>query len=225
MLRSLTDRRFLGAGVVFDMDGVLLNSSPIHDAAYREALAALPIRNFRYSRVAGMRSADGIRAVLADNSIELNDDRITELAQAKTRIALERIQAENPIVDGARTVLSTLGKRTRLALATSASPAATDSFLDRNDLRALFSAVVHSGDVARAKPAPDIFLLAIERLGIEPPEALVIEDAIAGVQAAKAARAAVCAIPTTCRATDLVQAGADFLIDRLEDLLAFGVTR
>src|ERR1017187_10934177 len=65
------DRGWSPRGIVFDMDGVLLNSSPIHAAAYQEALAGLSISNFSYSRVAGMRSSDGIRAVLNENRIHL----------------------------------------------------------------------------------------------------------------------------------------------------------
>ena len=75
------------------MDGVLLDSSPIHAAAYQEALRGLAIQDFRYSRVAGMRSRDGIRAVLKENNIDLPEDQIDALAQRRARIALARIAA------------------------------------------------------------------------------------------------------------------------------------
>jgi HAD superfamily hydrolase (TIGR01509 family) len=204
---------------VFDMDGVLLNSSPIHAAAYQEALRGLPISNFRYSRVAGMRSADGMRAILKENDIHLQDEEIAALAQAKSRIALAEISAANPIVPGAAAVLRALASRTKLALASSASEAGVNSFLDRNGLRILFQCVVHSGDVRSAKPAPEIFELAIDRLGLKPAESLVVEDAVAGIQAAKAAGAGACGIPSTCGAAELELAGADLMIDELEDLL------
>jgi HAD superfamily hydrolase (TIGR01509 family) len=206
-------------GIVFDMDGVLLNSSPIHAAAYQEALRRLPISNFRYSRVAGMRSADGIRAILKENDIHLRDEEIAALAQAKSRIALAHIAAANPIVPGAPAVLRELASRTKLALASSASEAGVNTFLDRNELRYLFQYVVHSGDVRSAKPAPEIFKLAIDRLGLKPAESLVVEDAVAGIQGAKAARAVACGIPSTCGADELERAGADLIIDELQDLL------
>ncbi len=204
------------------MDGVLLDSSPIHAAAYQEALHGLPIVSFVYSRVAGMRSLDGIRAVLKENGIDLPNEQVAKLAEAKSRIALERIVAENPLFPGALAVLATLAARSKLALATSASEPAVNAFLDRNQLRGIFQSVVHSGHVRNAKPAPDIFTSAIAALGVDPAEALVVEDAVAGIQAAKAAGASACGIPTTCSAMELQQAGADLMIDDLEDLLEIG---
>jgi beta-phosphoglucomutase-like phosphatase (HAD superfamily) len=97
-----------------------------------------------------------------------------------------------------------------------------NAFLDRNGLRRFFQYVVHSGDVLSAKPAPEIFELAIERLGLMPAESLVVEDAVAGIQAAKAAGAVACGIPSTCSAEELARAGADLIIDQLEDLLEIG---
>ena len=201
------------------MDGVLLNSTPIHAAAYQEALRGLPISNFRYSRVAGMRSSDGIRAVLKENNVHLPGEEIAALAQAKSRIALAHIAAANPIVPGAATVLRALASRTKLALASSASEAGVNAFLDRNELRYLFQCVVHSGDVQNAKPSPEIFELAINRLGLKPAESFVVEDAVAGIQAAKAAGAVACGIPSTSGAAELERAGADLIIDELQDLL------
>lgn len=207
------------------MDGVLLDSSPMHDAAYREALREFPIPAFRYSRVAGMRSSDGMRAVLKEHGIDLPSEEIAALAAAKSRIALAHIAEANPIVPGARAVLQALALRLNLALASSASAAAVNGFLDQNHLRPLFHCVVHSGDVRSAKPAPEIFELAIERLGLSARNVLVVEDAVAGIQAAKAAGAVACGIPSTCGAEELERAGADLIIHQLEDLLDIGAAR
>jgi beta-phosphoglucomutase len=205
------------------MDGVLLNSSPIHAAAYQDALCGLSIPDFRYSRVAGMRSRDGIRAILKENNIHLPEEQIAALAELKSKLALARIAAENPIVPGAIAVLDSLAGRTQLALASSASEVGVNTFLDRNDLRRFFRCVVHSGDVVSAKPAPEIFELAIEKLGLRPADSLVVEDAVAGIKAAKRAGAVACGIPSTCSAEELAGAGADLIIDKLEDLLGIGV--
>jgi beta-phosphoglucomutase len=222
LTRITTDRVLAPRGIVFDMDGVLVNSSPIHAAAYQEALRELPIANFAYSRVAGMRSLDGIRAVLKENSITLPDENVAALAEAKSRIALVRIVEENPLFPGALAVLKTLSRRTKLALATSASEPAVNAFLDRNQIRGLFQSVVHSGDVRNAKPSPEIFESAIARLGLDATDALVVEDAVAGIRAAKAAGAVACGIPTTCSAIELQRAGADLIIASLDDLLEIG---
>jgi HAD superfamily hydrolase (TIGR01509 family) len=225
LIRITIDGAWFPQGIVFDMDGVLLDSSPMHDAAYREALRAFPIPDFRYSRVAGMRSSDGMLAILKEHGIHLPGEQIAALAAAKSRIALAHIAAANPIVPGARTLLHALAGRFKLALASSASPAAVNAFLDQNDLRPLFHSVVHSGDVRSAKPAPEIFELAIERLGLAARTSLVVEDAVAGIQAAKAAGAVACGIPSTCGADELEHAGADLIIHQLEDLLEIGAAR
>ena len=215
----------MARGIVFDMDGVLIDTSPIHEAAYREALRAFPIPHFRYPRVAGMRSADGMRRILGDHGIHLSAQEIAGLAAEKSSIALARIVALNPIVPGARAVLEALSKRSKLALASSASPAAVAAFLDRNELRPLFRCVVHSGDVQNAKPAPEIFELAIARLGLAPADAMVVEDAVAGIEAAKAAGATACGIISTCDAAELRAAGADLIIHQLADLLQMGAAQ
>jgi len=201
------------------MDGVLLDSSPIHAAAYVEALGALPIHTFQYSRLAGLRTKDGIRRILLENSIALAEREIDSIAAAKSKIALERTVRENPIVPGARVVLETLSRRCKLALASSGSAASVDAFLDCNGLRSFFQCVLHSDDVVSAKPSPEIFLTAFHRLGIAPEKCAVVEDAVAGIQAARAAGGVACGILATCAADDLEQAGADFIIDTLEDLL------
>lgn len=201
------------------MDGVLLDSSPIHASAYREAVAALPVGSFDYSRLAGMRSRDGMLALLTESGIALADDQLDALAATKSRIALERILAENPIFPGVSDVLRALSPTHALALATSASRPSVDAFLDRNGMRAMFRCVVHSGDVPRSKPAPDIFEAAARRLNLPPLDCLVVEDAIAGIQAARTMGAVACGIATTCTCEQLVAAGADCIIDRLEDLL------
>jgi len=201
------------------MDGVLLDSSPIHAAAYVEALESLPIHTFQYSRLAGLRSKDGVRRILSENGIALAEREIDSLAAVKSKIALERMVRENPILPGACAVLEALSRRCKVALASSGSAASVNAFLDCNGLRSFFECVLHSGDIVSAKPSPEIFLTAFHRLGIAPEKCLVVEDAVAGIQAAKGAGGVACGIPSTCASCDLEQAGADFIIDTLEDLL------
>jgi beta-phosphoglucomutase len=201
------------------MDGVLLDSSPIHAAAYRQALGSFPIPAFQYSRLAGLRTEDGIRRILCENGIALAEQQIDRIAASKSKIALENMLRENPIVPGARAVLKSLSGRYKLALASSGSAASVNAFLDSNGLHPFFECVLHSGDIVNAKPSPEIFLAAFHRLGIAPEKCAVVEDAVAGIQAARAAGGVAYGIPSTCNACDLEQAGADFIIESLEDLL------
>jgi beta-phosphoglucomutase len=201
------------------MDGVLLDSSPIHAAAYLEALGSFSIRTFQYSRMAGLRTKDGVRQILSENGIALAEREIDCIAAVKSKIALERMARDNPVAAGVHAVLESLSQRCKLALASSGSSASVNAFVDRNGIRSYFQCVLHSDDVVSAKPSPEMFLTAFHRLGIAPEKCVVVEDAVAGIQAARAAGGVACGIPTTCPACDLEQAGADFIIDTLEDLL------
>src|SRR5947209_7250805 len=95
-------------GIIFDMDGVLLHSSPLHEKAYREALSHLPIRNFDYRAIAGMRTRDAVALVLANNNISYNEEEAASIAHSKTAIALELIRRANPIADDCIEVLRQL---------------------------------------------------------------------------------------------------------------------
>jgi len=160
LLRKSSDREVPGPGeleaVVFDMDGVLLDSSPIHAAAYLEALRVFPIPVFQYSRLAGLRTLDGIRRILLENGLVLPEGEIERLAAVKSKIALDRMVRDNPIVPGVRAVLEALSRRCKLALASSGSAASVNGFVDRNGLRPFFECVLHSDDITKAKPSPEI---------------------------------------------------------------------
>jgi beta-phosphoglucomutase-like phosphatase (HAD superfamily) len=83
--------------------------------------------------------------------------------------------------------------------------------------KTIFSAIITGSDVKNKKPAPDIFLIAAEKAGIPPKKSLVIEDAVSGVQAAKAAGMTCIAVTTSFTAEKLLDAGADYIIDDLND--------
>jgi beta-phosphoglucomutase len=206
-------------GIIFDMDGVLALSSPLHERAFREALKTVGVDQFHYAAVAGMRTDEALRLILAGNRIACTDEGIVSLAARKSRIARELISTENPVAPGCVPVLDSLSRHYPLALASSASKATISLFLDQNSLTGKFTCVVNGADVQRAKPAPEIYELCCRRMGLAPRECLIVEDAVTGVQAGKSAGAAVWGIPTTCAAADLRRAGADRIIRRLEDLL------
>jgi len=208
-------------GIVFDLDGVLLLSSAIHDESYRQVLKPYHIRDFDYSRFSGMRTRDCIRTILTENGIPAADAEVRAVAEAKSRLALDRCLAENPIAPNCIPVLTALRELYSLALASSGSETSVNAFIDRNALRPLFQCILHGNDVVHAKPAPDIFQKAFARLDLPAQECMVVEDAVAGIQAAKAAGALACGILTTRSECDLRHAGADLVIQRLDDLLAF----
>jgi beta-phosphoglucomutase len=206
-------------GIVFDMDGVLLLSSTIHDESYREVLKPYGIRNFVYSRFSGMRTRDCLGMILRENQIPVADFELRALAAAKSKLALARCKAENPIAPDCVRVLGALATGRGLILASSGSEASVNWFIDSNGLRPLFRGLLHGEEVIHAKPSPEIFERACALLDLPAAQCMVVEDAVAGIQAAKSAGAIACGISTTRSESDLLEAGADFIIRRLSDLL------
>ena len=122
----------------------------------------------------------------------------------------------------AKTTLEQLREmKLRLAVATSSVSGSARPFLDRTGIRSLFGVVVTGDEVQRGKPHPDIYLRTAEKLGISPEACIVIEDALAGIAAAKAANMRVAAIPDG-RFVDprKYEKEADYVLGSLSDIPA-----
>ncbi|HKM52874.1 MAG TPA: HAD-IA family hydrolase [Isosphaeraceae bacterium] len=199
------------AGVIFDMDGVLVESEPfIALAAVRMfAEKGVEVRPEEFRPFIGMGEDRFLGGVAEARGVVL------EMPRDKVRtyqIYLELIQGRlEPLPGVADFVGRCRSLGLRLAVASSA-----DRMKVEGNLRALglpsgtFDAVVVGEDIILKKPAPDIFLMASRRLGLEPGICLVIEDAIAGVAAARAAGARCLGITTSFEADRLIAAGADW---------------
>jgi HAD superfamily hydrolase (TIGR01509 family) len=185
--------------VIFDMDGVLVDSEPVNFKAMDRVLAAYGLR---YStaddrRFRGRRNADFF-AELQQAHPQLPAVETLERAFTTTLVALVRAGcAPRP---GIPEVLHRLGERGyRLALASSSVPDVIAATLDVLGVRALFETTVSGTDVPHGKPAPDIFLETARRLRLAPAHCLVVEDSRNGMLAALAARMTCVAVP--CPAT------------------------
>ncbi len=200
------------------MDGVLLDSSAIHDQAFRTVLEPAGIHDFDYRRVTGMRTDEALRLTFSERGMLFTEPQIASMAVEKSRIARELIASQNPIMPNCKEVVDSLAHGYMLAVATSASKATAEMFLKRNGLAEKFFCVVYGEDVRQAKPAPEIYELACRKMNLAPADCLVIEDAVSGVKAGKAAGTVVWGIPSTCAADDLRRAGADRIIGQLADL-------
>ncbi len=207
-------------GVVFDLDGVLVHTSDCHRDAYLEAFEAHGLGGipFDYGRYAGWRTRDAVADVLLRAGVSAQVVRADDVARTKTAAALRRIAATNPIAPDADRVLAALWRAFALGLASSASRASVDAFLARNALRERFGAILSGDDVARAKPDPEVFTRAFAALGLAPGACLVVEDAVSGIAAARAAGARVIGITGTHPVSELVAAGACAVIECLAEL-------
>ncbi|MCG3125317.1 MAG: Fructose-1-phosphate phosphatase YqaB [Phycisphaerae bacterium] len=206
------------AGVIFDMDGVLVASGPAHRASW-QLLArrhAFNVSDEDFDRTFGRTSRDIIR-LLAGRT--LSDAEVRTLDDEKEALYRELVRGVVPLMIGARETLEALRSAgLALAVATSGPRDNVELVLTETGIATYFSGVVHGGDIERGKPAPDCFLLAAERLRRLPARCVVVEDAPVGIEAARAAGMRVVALVGTHGEAVLRAAGADRVVERLAQI-------
>jgi HAD superfamily hydrolase (TIGR01509 family) len=181
-------------GVVFDLDGVLVDSEELWDEI-RESLARE--RGGRWSDRAqadmmGMSSTEWSRYMhdvvgLADPPAKISREVVGRL--------LARYDEQLPLIDGAVDAVRRLAERWPLGLASSSNREVIDGTLEAAGIASLFAVTVSSEEVARGKPAPDVYLEAAHRLGVAADHCAAVEDSTSGLRSAHAAGMRVIAVP------------------------------
>ena len=160
---------------------------PTHTLAWERYLEANGIdpRDVE-ARMHGKRNDDLVRDLFGS---DLDEQAVFEHGAAKERLFRELIGAtlEEKLVPGIREFLAEASKTVPLAVGTNAEPANVDFTLNGAGIRQYFRAIVDGSQVARAKPAPDVYLRGAELLGVEPANCIVFEDSPVGIEAARAA--------------------------------------
>ena len=204
---------------LFDMDGVLINSMPVHMQAWEDYLLPFGMRvDDLESRMHGRRNPELVRDLFGEG---LPEDIVLEHGAAKERL-FRKLLSEDIERFRIPGLVSFIRRHADVpkAVGSNAERANVDFILDRLALRTYFQAIVDGSEVAKPKPFPDIYLLAAERLHIEPSRCIVFEDSPAGAEAARAAKMRVVAvetIPTEFTGVDLVI--RDFEDSKLEPWL------
>ena len=198
-------------GAIFDMDGVLIDSHPVHKKVWTHFLASLGMRvsdeELDYV-LDGRRREEILRHFLGDLSAE----QIKEYGRRKNELFRES-ETELRTIPGVVEFLDVLGAADiRMAVATSASSPRTHDILARLGMTKRFAAIVTGNDVANGKPDPEIFVRAADYLNLAPRNLLVVEDAVSGVRAAKSAGMKCLGIASDGRREMLKEAGADTVI-------------
>lgn len=180
--------------VVFDMDGVLIDSEPVWERVRRKLVAD---RGGQWAqdaqdRLMGMSTAEWSAYMSEDLGLRLPPAQVAELVIAA--VAAE-YQAHLPLLPGAVEAVRELSARWPLAIASSAPKSLIEAVLDASGLRSAFAAAVSSEEVPHGKPAPDVYLAAAERLSVPPTACAAVEDSSNGLRSAAAAGLAVIAVP------------------------------
>ena len=202
-------------GVLFDMDGVLIDSEAFicKSAIKMFHEKGLAVKEHDFQPFVGMGENRYLGGVAEKYNLELNIDE----AKARTYQIYEKITKGqlDPLPGALEFVALCHAKGLRLALATSADQIKMEVNLKAIGLSAeSFHSTINGLEVERKKPYPDIYLKASENLGLNPEECLVVEDAVSGIKAAKAAGCRCLAVTTSFRREDLFE--ADWICDSLE---------
>jgi beta-phosphoglucomutase len=204
-------------GVIFDMDGVLIDTGWAHrrswyDLAEKEGLG---MSDEFFRRTFGMQN-DAILPMLRPG---ISKEQMERLADWKEQRYRDIVKEHVELAPGVGALLKDLKRHGfRLAIGSSAPPENLDIFWDRLSLADWFDARVTKEEIAQSKPSPETFLKAAEKLGLAPACCAVVEDAVPGVQAARAAGMRVVAVTTSRHREDLAQ--ADCIVDSLSELRA-----
>src|SRR5499427_7130517 len=204
----------MSSAVIFDMDGVLIDSGAHHRAAWRallDELGVAPLAPDSWRLTIGRPSVEAVPLLLGR---PLSGAEAQRLAARKQEHYRRLVTGGPTTVRGVVEFVAELAARSvPRAVATSASRRDVEDLLTRAGLRHRFEAVVAAEDVSRGKPDPEVYLLAASRLGVEPGHCLVFEDAVVGVRAARSA-----GVRTAHTETELRAAGAERAVEDFEGL-------
>jgi HAD superfamily hydrolase (TIGR01509 family) len=198
-------------GVIFDMDGVLVDSHPVHLRAWERFLRSLG-RQVTQDDLAFILEGRKREEILTHFLGELSPEQLRAYGQQKEMLFREESQTIGTI-PGVREFLRELNSAAiPLAVASCGGSGRVNHLLEHLHLRPYFKVVVTGDDVKDGKPDPSIFLMAAAQMNIPPGDVLALEDSVSGVQAAKSAGMRCLGIAAQPRAAELTMAGADDVV-------------
>lgn len=195
MKLTLPDRPY--AGYIFDCDGTLVDSMPLHyrawTASFRHHGAPFEWSEERFYAGAGVPDREIVAGLNTEHGCALDADAVHE---TKLEWFVRHLHELTPVAAVAEIVRELHGRGEKISVATGSDLSLVEPELRHVGLRDYFEIIVTPADVRRGKPAPDMFLLAAERMGVDPADCLVFEDGKAGLQAADAAGMASVFVPS-----------------------------
>jgi HAD superfamily hydrolase (TIGR01509 family) len=215
---------------LFDFDGVLVNSEPLHFGSLRDALAreGIAIDEQEYfSTYLAHDDRGSIRLALEHHGIPFDAARVEAIARQKAA-DFQRLLPRVPFFPGARTLVRALAAEVPVAIASGALHGEIEAILTAGGLRDAFTAIVGADDVSRSKPHPEPYLTAMARVkghepGLRPADCLVFEDSMPGIASARSAGMQVVAITNSYPAERLT--AAHKIVSSLEGLTPDGLRR
>ena len=198
--------------VVFDFDGVLADSEPLHLRVYQELLAkeniTLPPAEY-YARYLGYDDVGVFEALARDKGLRIEDSRMEELIARKAELFQRRAAVQHVLFPGAAASVQAISAHCPVAIASGALREDIETILRSTQLVSIFSVIVAAGETPQGKPAPDPYAQALALLAdrhgatIRPERSVAIEDSHWGLESARAAGLRTIAVTTSYEARDL----------------------
>ena len=211
--------------IVFDFDGVIADSEPLHLRAFQQTLAEQQIeltgRDY-YSRYLGYDDIGLVQALATDRGIAMSDREITALVARKGARLQEMLHADHVLFPGAIEFIREAASAVPIAIASGALKHEIEEIIETAGIRGLFSAIISSGDTPLSKPSPAPYLLAFERLrqvsgrDLDPRRSVAIEDSRWGLESARGAGLRCVGVTNSYPAAELD--GAELVVDGLHAL-------
>lgn len=209
--------------IVFDFDGVIADSEPLHLRAYQSVLEKDGIELTRadyYNLYLGFDDSGLFRALAKAKGIPVSDDTVDLWIESKSQIVEDMLSSNSVLFPGAAACIQLLARRFPLAIASGALAPEIELVLDTTGLGGCFKVIASASDGVRGKPAPDLYLLALAKLrnvgAAEAASCVAIEDSHWGLEAARQAGLRTVAVTHTYPAAKLHS--ADLVVERLKDI-------
>jgi beta-phosphoglucomutase len=211
--------------IIFDFDGVIADSEPLHLRAFQQTLKEdgleLSTHDY-YARYLGYDDVGLFRALARDCDVSMSEAQIATLVARKATALQELLRDERVLFPGASDFIRTAAAEVPLAIASGALRHEILSILEAADLAPLFSTIVAAGDTPDSKPSPAPYVLAFERLrrsagaGLDPRRCVAIEDSRWGLESARGAGLRCVGVATSYTVEEL--GGAELVVGNLEQL-------
>lgn len=211
--------------IIFDFDGVLADSEPLHLRAFQQMLKEDGIElsaGDYFQRYLGFDDVGLVKALARDRSMPMNDRQVAARVARKGVIFEEMLHGDHVLFPGASAFVQAAAARVPVAIASGALRHEIVEILQRARLDHLFPVIVASGDTPESKPSPEPYRLAFERLrtasaaGLDPARCVAIEDSRWGLESARGAGLRCVGVTTSYRAADLP--GAELIVGGLGEL-------
>jgi beta-phosphoglucomutase len=211
--------------IVFDFDGVIANSEPLHFTAFRDVLAAAGVTFTEvdyYERYLGFDDVGVFRAVAADRGLAFTNRMVADFVEKKA-VRMEVLERDTPVIfPGAELTIRKAAAQVPLGIASGALGVEIRRILDRADLTRCFRAIVSAEDTAAGKPAPDPYIRAVALLSaavgetLEPRSCVAVEDSHWGLKSARAAGLKTVGVAQTYDRASLSE--ADLVVSTVADV-------